>query len=150
MPLSTLSKVSLFSNQKIIVVLINLDVKLMSNLNLCAYYEWCVSSSKLGLKNTSCSTGWYSLAEAQFKLHRYSDSATSCSQGMSTILVIDYLASKCNCLMCRCILRKGSLIFSFSFHLTFIFSRFTTHKVKHCKAFSYSWVHHHCMKLYEF
>lgn len=36
----------------------------------------------LGLKKMSSSTGWYSLAQAQLKMHRYSDSATSCSQGI--------------------------------------------------------------------
>lgn len=36
-----------------------------------------------GLKKISSTTGWYSLAEAQFKMHRYSDSATSCSQGLN-------------------------------------------------------------------
>ncbi|XP_038559572.1 tetratricopeptide repeat protein 37 [Micropterus salmoides] len=36
-----------------------------------------------GLKKMSCSMGWYSLAEAQFKMHRYSDSAMSCSQGLT-------------------------------------------------------------------
>ena len=34
-----------------------------------------------GLKQTGSSTGWCSLAQAQLKLHRYSDSALSCSQG---------------------------------------------------------------------
>lgn len=33
------------------------------------------------------STGWYSLAEAQFKMHRYAESAVSCSQGMFTTLI---------------------------------------------------------------
>lgn len=42
----------------------------------------------LGLKSTSSSTGWHSLAEAQFKVHRYLDSATSCSQGKFFLLVI--------------------------------------------------------------
>lgn len=36
----------------------------------------------LGLKKMSSTTGWYSLAEAQFKIYRYADSATSCSQGI--------------------------------------------------------------------
>lgn len=36
----------------------------------------------------SLSTGWCSLAEAQFKMHRYADSAVSCSQGMFTMLYI--------------------------------------------------------------
>ncbi|XP_011614358.2 tetratricopeptide repeat protein 37 isoform X1 [Takifugu rubripes] len=36
-----------------------------------------------GLKKMSLNTGWYSLAEAQFKTHKYSDSAVSCSQGLA-------------------------------------------------------------------
>lgn len=36
----------------------------------------------------SLSSGWYSLAEAQFRMHRYSDSAASCSQGILIVLVI--------------------------------------------------------------
>ncbi|CAG00393.1 unnamed protein product [Tetraodon nigroviridis] len=35
-----------------------------------------------GLKKISLKTGWYSLAEAQFKIHKYTDSAESCSQGL--------------------------------------------------------------------
>uniref|UniRef100_A0A8C9Y6E9 SKI3 subunit of superkiller complex n=1 Tax=Sander lucioperca TaxID=283035 RepID=A0A8C9Y6E9_SANLU len=41
-----------------------------------------------GLKKMSSSTGWCSLAEAQFKMQRYSDSAMSCSQGMFSLLYI--------------------------------------------------------------
>lgn len=41
-----------------------------------------------GLKKMSSSTGWCNLAEAQFKMQRYSDSAVSCSQGMFTLLYI--------------------------------------------------------------
>uniref|UniRef100_A0A8C4E6U4 SKI3 subunit of superkiller complex n=1 Tax=Dicentrarchus labrax TaxID=13489 RepID=A0A8C4E6U4_DICLA len=36
----------------------------------------------------SSSTGWCSLAEAQFKMQKYLDSATSCSQGMFSLLYI--------------------------------------------------------------
>lgn len=36
-----------------------------------------------GLKKMSSSTGWCSLAEAQFKMQRYADSAVSCSQGLT-------------------------------------------------------------------
>ncbi|XP_042343628.1 tetratricopeptide repeat protein 37 isoform X2 [Plectropomus leopardus] len=36
-----------------------------------------------GLKKMNSSTGWCSLAEAQFKMQRYSDSAISCSQGLT-------------------------------------------------------------------
>ncbi|XP_075960487.1 tetratricopeptide repeat protein 37 [Anarhichas minor] len=36
-----------------------------------------------GLKRMSSSTGWCSLAEAQFKMQRYSDCALSCSQGLT-------------------------------------------------------------------
>uniref|UniRef100_A0A667YCV8 SKI3 subunit of superkiller complex n=1 Tax=Myripristis murdjan TaxID=586833 RepID=A0A667YCV8_9TELE len=40
-----------------------------------------VCSVSLGLKKTGSSTGWCSLAEAQLKMHRYSDCAASCLQG---------------------------------------------------------------------
>uniref|UniRef100_A0A8C3GAC8 SKI3 subunit of superkiller complex n=1 Tax=Cyclopterus lumpus TaxID=8103 RepID=A0A8C3GAC8_CYCLU len=40
----------------------------------------------LCLKRLSSSTGWCSLAEAQFKMQRYSDCAMSCSQGWFTLL----------------------------------------------------------------
>uniref|UniRef100_A0A3Q1HHR7 Uncharacterized protein n=1 Tax=Anabas testudineus TaxID=64144 RepID=A0A3Q1HHR7_ANATE len=46
-------------------------------------YKDAVKDLAQGLKSMSCSTGWYKLAEAQFKMHRYSDSATSCSQGLT-------------------------------------------------------------------
>lgn len=45
----------------------------------------------------SCSTGWYNLAEAQFKIHRYSDSATSCSQGMLSLIYVARIAQKSVC-----------------------------------------------------
>ncbi|XP_040010998.1 tetratricopeptide repeat protein 37 [Xiphias gladius] len=45
-------------------------------------YKDAIKDLSQGLKKMSCSTGWYSLAEAQFKMHRYSDSTTSCSQGL--------------------------------------------------------------------
>ncbi|XP_022607239.1 tetratricopeptide repeat protein 37 [Seriola dumerili] len=45
-------------------------------------YKDAIKDLSHGLKKMGCSTGWYSLAEAQFKVHRYSDSATSCSQGL--------------------------------------------------------------------
>nr|XP_019949487.1 PREDICTED: tetratricopeptide repeat protein 37 [Paralichthys olivaceus] len=45
-------------------------------------YKDAIKDLSQGLKKMSCSTGWYSLAEAQFKVHRYSDSATSCCQGL--------------------------------------------------------------------
>ncbi|XP_035494637.1 tetratricopeptide repeat protein 37 isoform X2 [Scophthalmus maximus] len=45
-------------------------------------YKDAIKDLAHGLKKMSCSTGWYSLAEAQFKVHGYSDSATSCSQGL--------------------------------------------------------------------
>ena len=38
-----------------------------------------------GLKQTGSTTGWCSLAQAQLKLHRYSDSALSCSQGKARL-----------------------------------------------------------------
>ncbi|XP_037536593.1 tetratricopeptide repeat protein 37 [Nematolebias whitei] len=45
-------------------------------------YKEAIDDLEQGLKKRSLSTGWYNLAEAQMKLHRYSDSATSCSQGL--------------------------------------------------------------------
>eukprot|EP00064_Thunnus_orientalis_P012482 superscaffoldBa00001920_g12517 len=46
-------------------------------------YKDAIKDLAQGLKKMSSSTGWYNLAQAQFKLHRYSDSATSCSQGLT-------------------------------------------------------------------
>lgn len=46
-------------------------------------YKDAIDDLTQGLKKMSLSTGWYSLAEAQFKIHKYSDSATSCSQGLN-------------------------------------------------------------------
>ncbi|XP_060927149.1 superkiller complex protein 3 [Limanda limanda] len=46
-------------------------------------YTDAIKALSQGLKKKSCSTGWYSLAEAQFKVHRYSHSATSCCQGLT-------------------------------------------------------------------
>uniref|UniRef100_A0A8C5C3I7 SKI3 subunit of superkiller complex n=1 Tax=Gadus morhua TaxID=8049 RepID=A0A8C5C3I7_GADMO len=40
-----------------------------------------LSLTSNSLKQTGSTTGWCSLAQAQLKLHRYSDSALSCSQG---------------------------------------------------------------------
>ncbi|XP_071338724.1 superkiller complex protein 3 [Trachinotus anak] len=47
-------------------------------------YKDAIKDLSQGLKKMGCSTGWHSLAEAQFKVHRYSDSAISCSQGLLT------------------------------------------------------------------
>ncbi|XP_058492628.1 superkiller complex protein 3 [Solea solea] len=47
-------------------------------------YNDAINSLSQGLKKMSCSTAWYSLAEAQVKMHRYTDSAASCSQGLTT------------------------------------------------------------------
>lgn len=46
-------------------------------------YEEAVENLKEGVKKMSVATGWYSLAEAQFKIHRHPDSAASCSQGLN-------------------------------------------------------------------
>ncbi|KAG8012128.1 Tetratricopeptide repeat protein 37, partial [Nibea albiflora] len=46
-------------------------------------YKDAIKDLAQGLKKKSSTTGWYSLAEAQFKMHRYSDSAISCSQGLT-------------------------------------------------------------------
>lgn len=46
-------------------------------------YKDAIDDLTQGLKKMSSTTGWYSLAEAQFKIYRYADSATSCSQGLN-------------------------------------------------------------------
>nr|XP_046243032.1 tetratricopeptide repeat protein 37 isoform X2 [Scatophagus argus] len=46
-------------------------------------YKDAIKDLEQGLKKMSSSTGWYSLAEAQFKMHRYSEGAVSCSQGLA-------------------------------------------------------------------
>uniref|UniRef100_A0A672JK50 Tetratricopeptide repeat domain 37 n=1 Tax=Salarias fasciatus TaxID=181472 RepID=A0A672JK50_SALFA len=51
-------------------------------------YADAIKDLEQGLKKMSSSTGWYSLAEAQFKTHKYSHSAASCSQGMSFFLCL--------------------------------------------------------------
>ncbi|KAM6965620.1 superkiller complex protein 3 [Aplochiton taeniatus] len=45
-------------------------------------YEDAIKNLVLGLRRTSCSTGWSSLAQAQLKMHRYSAGAASCSTGL--------------------------------------------------------------------
>uniref|UniRef100_A0A3B4ZEE7 Arylsulfatase family member K n=1 Tax=Stegastes partitus TaxID=144197 RepID=A0A3B4ZEE7_9TELE len=52
-------------------------------------YKDAIKDLAQGLKKTSSTTGWYSLAEAQFKMHRYPDSATSCSQGNLICITIE-------------------------------------------------------------
>uniref|UniRef100_UPI0037E80CDA superkiller complex protein 3 n=1 Tax=Semicossyphus pulcher TaxID=241346 RepID=UPI0037E80CDA len=46
-------------------------------------YKDAIKDLAQGLKKSSSSTGWYSLAEAQLKVHRYSGCAMSCSQGLT-------------------------------------------------------------------
>ncbi|XP_053180794.1 SKI3 subunit of superkiller complex protein isoform X2 [Scomber japonicus] len=46
-------------------------------------YKDAIKDLAQGLKKMSSSTGWYNLAQAQLNMHRYSDSATSCSQGLT-------------------------------------------------------------------
>ncbi|XP_008417156.1 tetratricopeptide repeat protein 37 [Poecilia reticulata] len=46
-------------------------------------YKEAVDDLEKGVKKMSSATGWCSLAEAQFKIHRHSDSAASCSQGLN-------------------------------------------------------------------
>ncbi|CAL8250745.1 unnamed protein product [Boreogadus saida] len=46
-------------------------------------YLEAIRSLAQGLKQTGSTTGWCSLAQAQLKLHRYSDSTLSCSQGLT-------------------------------------------------------------------
>uniref|UniRef100_A0A665SX81 Tetratricopeptide repeat domain 37 n=1 Tax=Echeneis naucrates TaxID=173247 RepID=A0A665SX81_ECHNA len=45
-------------------------------------YKDAIKDLSEGLKKSRSTTGWHNLAEAQFKLHRYLDSAASCSEGM--------------------------------------------------------------------
>ncbi|XP_028313048.1 tetratricopeptide repeat protein 37 isoform X2 [Gouania willdenowi] len=52
-------------------------------------FEDAIKSLTQGLKKTRLSFGWHSLAEAQFKLHRYSDSLYSCSQGLNACVPED-------------------------------------------------------------
>ncbi|XP_036000323.1 tetratricopeptide repeat protein 37 [Fundulus heteroclitus] len=46
-------------------------------------YKEAVDDLTKGIKQMSSAAGWCSLAEAQFKIHRYSDSAASSSQGLN-------------------------------------------------------------------
>ncbi|KAG7258910.1 hypothetical protein CRUP_034671 [Coryphaenoides rupestris] len=46
-------------------------------------YQDAIRNLAQGLKQAGSAPGWFSLAEAQLKLHRYSDSALSCSQGLT-------------------------------------------------------------------
>ncbi|KAJ0041718.1 hypothetical protein NL108_008022, partial [Boleophthalmus pectinirostris] len=47
-------------------------------------YKDAINHLDKGLQKTSSSPGWFSLAKAHLKMHRYSDSVTSCSNGLST------------------------------------------------------------------
>ncbi|XP_035514221.1 tetratricopeptide repeat protein 37 [Morone saxatilis] len=49
-------------------------------------YKDAIKDLAQGLKKMSSSTGWCSLAEAQFKMQKYLDSATSCSQGLTVCI----------------------------------------------------------------
>uniref|UniRef100_A0A672JN51 Tetratricopeptide repeat domain 37 n=1 Tax=Salarias fasciatus TaxID=181472 RepID=A0A672JN51_SALFA len=51
-------------------------------------YADAIKDLEQGLKKMSSSTGWYSLAEAQFKTHKYSHSAASCSQGIVCLFLL--------------------------------------------------------------
>ncbi|KAM8865842.1 superkiller complex protein 3 isoform 1-T1 [Synchiropus picturatus] len=46
-------------------------------------YKDAITELTQGLKTVSCGPGWCSLAEAQLKLRRFSDCASSCSQGLT-------------------------------------------------------------------
>ncbi|KAM4576471.1 tetratricopeptide repeat protein 37 [Odontesthes bonariensis] len=46
-------------------------------------YNESINELAQGLKTMSSTTGWYSLAETQFKMHRYTESTTSCSKGLN-------------------------------------------------------------------
>ncbi|XP_014844173.1 PREDICTED: tetratricopeptide repeat protein 37 [Poecilia mexicana] len=52
-------------------------------------YKEAVDDLEIGVKKMSSATGWCSLAEAQFKIHRHSDSAASCSQGLNVCTTQD-------------------------------------------------------------
>uniref|UniRef100_A0A3P9LZF4 Tetratricopeptide repeat domain 37 n=1 Tax=Oryzias latipes TaxID=8090 RepID=A0A3P9LZF4_ORYLA len=63
-------------------------------------YNDAINNLTKGLKQMSLSTGWCSLAEAQFKTHRYSDCAVSCSQGLSHFnfgccVIVNYIYFYC-------------------------------------------------------
>uniref|UniRef100_A0A3Q1AHS8 Tetratricopeptide repeat domain 37 n=1 Tax=Amphiprion ocellaris TaxID=80972 RepID=A0A3Q1AHS8_AMPOC len=57
-------------------------------------YQDAIKDLSQGLKKMSSTTGWYNLAEAQFKVHRYSNSATSCSQGNLIFIAVISEAEK--------------------------------------------------------
>lgn len=46
-------------------------------------YKEAITYLEQGLQKTNSSSGWFSLGRAQFKMHRYSDSVTSCSNGLA-------------------------------------------------------------------
>lgn len=46
-------------------------------------YEDAIIQLAPGLKKTASSVGWCSLAQAQLRLHRYTDSTASCAQGLA-------------------------------------------------------------------
>uniref|UniRef100_A0A3Q3MVM9 SKI3 subunit of superkiller complex n=1 Tax=Labrus bergylta TaxID=56723 RepID=A0A3Q3MVM9_9LABR len=58
-------------------------------------YKDAIKDLAQGLKKKSSSTGWYSLAEAQLKMHRYSDCALSCSQGGCYLFCISNCRHMC-------------------------------------------------------
>lgn len=47
-------------------------------------YKDAITDLSQGLKSVSSGPGWCCLAEAQLKLHRFSDCASSCNQGLTT------------------------------------------------------------------
>ncbi|XP_072289660.1 tetratricopeptide repeat protein 37 [Eucyclogobius newberryi] len=47
-------------------------------------YKDAITHLEQGLQKTSFTPGWFSLGQAQFKMHRYSGSVTSCSNGLAT------------------------------------------------------------------
>lgn len=47
-------------------------------------YKDAITLIEQGLRKTNSPHGWFSLGQAQLKMHRYSDAVTSCSNGLAT------------------------------------------------------------------
>ncbi|XP_034025931.1 tetratricopeptide repeat protein 37 isoform X2 [Thalassophryne amazonica] len=72
-------------------------------------YEDAIKDLAQGLKKITSSSGWYSLAQAQLKAHRYLDSATSCSQGLTVCMSGDKeLRSRLLTVRLEALVRSGS------------------------------------------
>ncbi|XP_041957097.1 tetratricopeptide repeat protein 37 isoform X1 [Alosa sapidissima] len=73
-------------------------------------YEDAIKSLSQGLKQMRSSVvGWYSLAQAQLKIHKYTDSAKACSQGLSCCKDSDTeLSQKLQKLKLESLVRSGT------------------------------------------